>query len=158
MSKGASFRIITADHTGISVSISNVSLAFLGAMFLDSNSLTVRIKRRDAEQITGVKGAELKLAVVKSPSGHKIELLEYLAPADRKKNASLHLRCRPRSRRVHVENLEPLWKIAASGLEGSRQTTNTHRRSNAGSASSMFAIPMAQRSIHASKPSKTATD
>jgi catechol 2,3-dioxygenase-like lactoylglutathione lyase family enzyme len=38
-----------------------------------------------AEEITGVKGTELKLAVLKTPSGHKIELLEYLAPADRKR-------------------------------------------------------------------------
>ena len=38
-----------------------------------------------ASEITGVAGAELKLAVVKAPGGHKIELLEYLAPADRKK-------------------------------------------------------------------------
>src|SRR5205809_1701870 len=37
------------------------------------------------EQITGVKAAELKLAVVKAPGGHKIELLEYLAPPDRKR-------------------------------------------------------------------------
>src|SRR5216117_185610 len=40
-----------------------------------------------AEQITGVKGAELKLAVLKAPGGHKIELLEYLAPPDRKQVA-----------------------------------------------------------------------
>ncbi len=34
-----------------------------------------------AQEITGVKGAEIKLAVLKTPGGHKIELLEYLAPA-----------------------------------------------------------------------------
>jgi catechol 2,3-dioxygenase-like lactoylglutathione lyase family enzyme len=38
-----------------------------------------------AEQITGVKGAELRLAVLKAPGGHKIELLEYLAPRDRRR-------------------------------------------------------------------------
>ena len=70
-----------------------------------------------AEEITGVKGAELKLAVVKAPGGHKIEFLEYLAPADRKKDASL----RPCDvGHVHVAltvgNLDPLLeKIAASG-------------------------------------------
>ena len=68
-------------------------------------------------QITGVKGAELKLAVVKTPTGHKIELLEYLAPSDHKKDASL----RPCDvGHVHVAltvgNLEPLLeKIAESG-------------------------------------------
>ena len=35
-----------------------------------------------AQEITGVEGAEIKLAVLKAPGGHKIELLEYLAPAD----------------------------------------------------------------------------
>jgi len=39
-----------------------------------------------ASEITGVEGAEIKLAVVKAPGGHKIELLEYLAPTERKWN------------------------------------------------------------------------
>ncbi len=42
-----------------------------------------------ASEITGVAGAEIKLAVVKAPGGHKIELLEYLAPPDRKRHADL---------------------------------------------------------------------
>lgn len=42
-----------------------------------------------AREITGVEGAELKLAVVKAPSGHKIELLEYLAPSDRRRDLDL---------------------------------------------------------------------
>jgi catechol 2,3-dioxygenase-like lactoylglutathione lyase family enzyme len=37
-----------------------------------------------AKEITGVAGAEIKLAVLKAPGGHKIELLQYLAPPDRK--------------------------------------------------------------------------
>ena len=79
-----SFRIIAADHTGITVSNLERSLAFwrdtLGFEFSHSAHQT----GERPEQITGVKGAELKLAVVKTPSGHKIELLEYLAPADRR--------------------------------------------------------------------------
>jgi catechol 2,3-dioxygenase-like lactoylglutathione lyase family enzyme len=42
-----------------------------------------------AREITGVAGAEIKLAVVKAPGAHKIELLEYLAPAERKRHADL---------------------------------------------------------------------
>lgn len=42
-----------------------------------------------ASEITGVEGAELKLAVVKVPGGQKIELLEYLAPLERKRNVDL---------------------------------------------------------------------
>src|SRR6202011_2921659 len=82
----ATFRIIAADHTGITVSNLERSLDFwhnvLGFEFSHSAHQSGEI----AEQITGVKGAELKLAVVKTPGGHKIELLEYLAPAHRKKH------------------------------------------------------------------------
>src|SRR5256885_2045253 len=83
------FRIIAADHTGITVSNLERSLAFwrdvLGFEFSHSAHQT----GERPEQITGVKGAELKLAVVKSPSGHKIELLEYFAPPDRKQHVDL---------------------------------------------------------------------
>jgi catechol 2,3-dioxygenase-like lactoylglutathione lyase family enzyme len=78
------FRIIAADHTGITVSNLERSLAFwrdtLGFEFSHSAHQT----GERPEQITGVKGAELKLAVLKTPSGHKIELLQYFAPADRR--------------------------------------------------------------------------
>ena len=84
-----SCRVITADHTGITVSNLERSLEFwrdvLGFEFSHSAHQT---GERPA-QITGVKGAELKLAVLKTPTGHKIELLQYFAPADRKKEFSL---------------------------------------------------------------------
>jgi catechol 2,3-dioxygenase-like lactoylglutathione lyase family enzyme len=77
------FRIIAADHTGITVSNLERSIAFwrdvLGFEFSHSAHQT----GERPEQITGVKGAELKLAVLKTPTGHKIELLEYFAPPDR---------------------------------------------------------------------------
>ncbi|KAJ7029412.1 hypothetical protein C8F04DRAFT_963013 [Mycena alexandri] len=38
----------------------------------------------DAQCITGVPGAELLIAMLDAPGGHRIELLQYLAPADRK--------------------------------------------------------------------------
>jgi catechol 2,3-dioxygenase-like lactoylglutathione lyase family enzyme len=84
-----SFKILAADHTGITVSNLERSLAFwrdvLGFEFSHSAHQT----GERVEQITGVKGAELKLAVLKTPTGHKIELLEYFAPADRKKDFGL---------------------------------------------------------------------
>jgi catechol 2,3-dioxygenase-like lactoylglutathione lyase family enzyme len=80
-----SLRIIAADHTGITVSNLERSLAFWRDVLGFEYSHSAHQTGERVEQITGVKGAELKLAVVKSPSGHKIELLEYLAPADRKK-------------------------------------------------------------------------
>jgi len=78
------FRIIAADHTGITVSNLERSLAFWRDVIGFEFSHTAHQKGELAEEITGVKGAEIKLAVLKTPCGHKIELLEYLAPADRK--------------------------------------------------------------------------
>jgi catechol 2,3-dioxygenase-like lactoylglutathione lyase family enzyme len=79
------FRIISADHTGITVSDLERSLAFWHDMLGFELSHTAHQTGEMVEQISGVKGAELKLAVVKAPGGHKIELLEYLAPTDRKR-------------------------------------------------------------------------
>jgi catechol 2,3-dioxygenase-like lactoylglutathione lyase family enzyme len=113
----APFRIIAADHTGITVSNLERSLTFWRDVLGFEFSHRAHQKGEMAEEITGVKDAELKLAVVKAPGGHKIELLEYLAPADRKKDVDL----RPCDLgHVHialtVENLEQLLeKIAASG-------------------------------------------
>ena len=128
------FQIVAADHTGITVSNLERSLPFwrdvLGFEFSHSAHQT----GERVEQITGVKGAELKLAVVKSPTGHKIELLEYLAPADRKKHVDL----RPCDvGHVHialtVENLEELLQnIAASGWKAAGEPQALTSGPNAG--------------------------
>jgi glyoxylase I family protein len=78
------FRIISADHTGITVANLERSLEFWRDVLGFEFSHRAHQRGEMAEQITGVKGAELKLAVLKTPSGHKIELLEYIAPPDRK--------------------------------------------------------------------------
>ena len=80
-----SFRILAADHTGITVSNLERSLAFWRDVLGFELWHTAHQKGELAQQITGVEGAEIKLAVLKAPCGHKIELLEYLAPADRKR-------------------------------------------------------------------------
>ncbi len=81
------FRVIAVDHTGITVANLERALAFwrdvLGFEFSHRAHQTGAL----AEQITGVKGAEIQLAVLRAP-GHKIELLEYLAPAQRRKLAA----------------------------------------------------------------------
>jgi catechol 2,3-dioxygenase-like lactoylglutathione lyase family enzyme len=122
------FRIIAADHTGITVSNLERSLDFwqnvLGFEFSHRAHQTSEM----ASEITGVAGAEIKIAVVKTPGGHKIELLEYLAPADRK-----HVDPRPCDvGSVHialtVDNLDAvLKKIAASDWKaaGKPQTLKT---------------------------------
>src|SRR5262245_8846053 len=109
-------RVIATDHTGITVSNLERSLAFWRDVLGFEFSHSAHQKGERPEQITGVKGADLKLAVVKSPTGHKIELLEYSAPADRR-----HVDLRPCDvGHVHValivDDLDAvLERIAASG-------------------------------------------
>ncbi|HYR23534.1 MAG TPA: VOC family protein [Chthoniobacterales bacterium] len=160
MSKGASFRIIAADHTGITVSNLERALEFwqnvLGFEFSHRAHQTSEM----AEQITGVKGAELKLAVVKTPGGHKIELLEYLAPADRKQHVDL----RPCDvGHVHVaftvDNLEPLLeKIAASGWKAAGKPQTLKAGPNAGKRVIYVRDPDGTTIEFMQQPSKTATD
>jgi catechol 2,3-dioxygenase-like lactoylglutathione lyase family enzyme len=77
------FRILAADHTGITVSDLERSLVFWRDVLGFELSHRAHQKGELAEQITGVPGAEILIAVLKAP-GHKIELLEYRAPADRR--------------------------------------------------------------------------
>jgi catechol 2,3-dioxygenase-like lactoylglutathione lyase family enzyme len=78
------FRIISADHTGITVSDLDRSLAFWRDILGFEFSHTAHQTGELAEEITGIPDAEIKLAVLKVPGGHKIELLQYLAPSDRR--------------------------------------------------------------------------
>src|SRR5207247_5573872 len=78
------FRIIAADHTGITVSNLERSLAFWRDVLGVKRSHTAHQTGELAREITGVPDAEIKLAVIKAPGGHRIELLEYLAPSERK--------------------------------------------------------------------------
>ena len=128
------FRILAADHTGITVSNLEHSLAFwrdvLGFEFSHMAHQTGELAR----EITGVEGAEIKLAVLKAPGGHKIELLEYLAPPDRKRQSD---RCPCDLGHVHValivDNVEAiLQKVAASGWKAAGQPQILKSGPNAG--------------------------
>ena len=126
-------RIIGADHTGITVSNLERSLVFWRDVLGFELSHTAHQKGELAREITGVEGAEIKLAVLKTPDGHKIELLEYLAPADRKR-ANLRP-CDVGS--VHVALLvddlgAALSRIAASGWKTSGQPQILTKGPNAG--------------------------
>jgi catechol 2,3-dioxygenase-like lactoylglutathione lyase family enzyme len=127
------FRIIAADHTGITVSNLERALAFWRDVLGFEFSHSAHQKGVRPEQVTGVKGAELKLAVVKTPSGHKIELLEYFAPADRKR-----VDLRPCDvGHVHValivDDLDAvLERIAASGWKAAGQPQTLTHGPNAG--------------------------
>jgi catechol 2,3-dioxygenase-like lactoylglutathione lyase family enzyme len=128
------FRIITADHTGITVSNLERALAFWRDVLGFELSHTAHQTGDMAREITGVAGAEIKLAVVKTPGGHKIELLEYLAPSDRKQHVDL----RPRDvGHVHValivDDLEAvLEKIAAAGWKAVGKPQTLKSGPNAG--------------------------
>jgi glyoxylase I family protein len=110
------FRILAADHTGITVKNLQRSLAFWRDVLGFELSHCAHQTGELAAKITGVPDAEIKLAVLKTPTEHRIELLEYLAPPDR-----IHLDPRPCDvGSVHValtvDNLDAvLSAIAASG-------------------------------------------
>jgi catechol 2,3-dioxygenase-like lactoylglutathione lyase family enzyme len=123
----APFCIIAADHTGFTVANLERSLSFWRDVL--GFELSHRAHQTDelASEITGVPGAEISIAVLKAP-GHKIELLEYLAPPDRK-----HVDPRPCDvGSVHValtvDSIDAVLKaIAASGWNaaGKPQTLKT---------------------------------
>jgi glyoxylase I family protein len=127
------FRILAADHTGITVSNLERSLEFWRDVLGFEFSHRAHQVGQMAEEITGVKGAELKLAVVKAPGGHKIELLEYLAPRDRN-----HVDRKPCDvGHVHValviNDLEAvLERIAASGWKAAGEPQTLKSGPNAG--------------------------
>jgi glyoxylase I family protein len=133
-SKTKTFRIVAADHTGITVSNLERSLAFWHDVLGFEYSHTTHQKGKMAEEITGVADAEINLAVVKAPGAHKIELLEYLAPADRKKRTGL----RPCDvGHVHValtvDDLEAVLNtIAASGCKEAGEPQTLTSGPNAG--------------------------
>jgi catechol 2,3-dioxygenase-like lactoylglutathione lyase family enzyme len=111
----AGFRIVGVDHTGITVTNIDRALAFWRDVLGFELSHRAHHTGALASEVTGVKGAEILIAVLKG-FGHKIELLEYLAPGDRK-----HVNLRPCDvGSVHValrvENLDAvLSTIVASG-------------------------------------------
>lgn len=78
------FRIYGVDHTGITVSNLERSLKFWRDVLGFELSHRPHQTGELASEITGVPGAEISIAVLKG-YGHKIELLEYLAPPDRKR-------------------------------------------------------------------------
>ena len=134
MSTNKALRIIGADHTGITVSNLEQSLAFWRDLLGFELSHTAHQAGELAREITGVAGAELKLAVLKAPGGHKIELLEYLAPPNRTKHADLRP-CDVGS--VHValtvNDLDAvLQRIAASGWKTAGKPQTLRSGPNAG--------------------------
>jgi glyoxylase I family protein len=132
--KRGPFRILAADHTGITVANLERALAFWRDVLGFEPSHTAHQTGEMASEITGVAGAEIKLAVLKVPGGHKIELLEYLSPPDRKKDVDLRP-CDVGSIHVAllVDDLEcVLERIAASGWKAAGKPQTLQSGPNAG--------------------------
>ena len=131
MSKG---KIISADHTGITVSDLERSLAFWRDVLGFEFSHRSRQAGEMVTEITGVANAELELAVVKAPGGHKIELLQYFAPPDRKSDVDLRP-CDVGAAHIAftVEDLEPLLaRVAQSGWKAAGRPQTIPAGPNAG--------------------------
>jgi len=128
----SSFKILAADHTGLTVANLERSLAFWRDVLGFELSHRPHQTGSLASEITGVPGAEISIAVLKG-YGHKIELLEYLAPPDRQ-----HVRPRPCDvGSVHVafqvNNLDAVLNaIAASGWKSAGQPQTLTAGPNAG--------------------------
>ena len=80
----ASYKILRTNHTSFTVSDIDRTIAF----FRDALGCTVVSPKmpRDQkaiQQITGVSGADVIVAYLMAPGGHRLELIEYLAPEDR---------------------------------------------------------------------------
>jgi catechol 2,3-dioxygenase-like lactoylglutathione lyase family enzyme len=126
------FRILAADHTGITVSNLERSLAFWRNVLGFELSHRAHHTGELASEVTGVPGAEISIAVLKG-YGHKIELLEYRAPKDRKRIdvracdvGSVHVA-------FTVENLgSVLNAIAASGWRRAGKPQTLRSGPNAG--------------------------
>jgi glyoxylase I family protein len=78
------FHIMATDHTGFTVANIERSLMFWQDVLGFELSHRAHHTGDLASEVTGVPGAEISIAVLKSP-GHRIELLEYHAPPDRKR-------------------------------------------------------------------------
>ena len=78
------FRIIATNHTGITVTNLERSVAFWRDVLGFELSHRAHHTGDLASEVTGGPGADISIAVLKAP-GHKIELLEYHAPSDRKR-------------------------------------------------------------------------
>ena len=80
---GPAFRIKSIDHTGFTVSSLDDSLKFWIDVLGFKHLYTWTFDRGPfIEQLVGVPGAGMRLAMVEGP-GHMIELLEYTSPDDR---------------------------------------------------------------------------
>ena len=132
MSTSKNFRVIAVDHTGFTVSNLERSLGFWRDVLGFELSHRPHQTGKLASEITGVPGAEIEIAVLKG-YGHKIELLEYKTPADRKQVALRPCDVGFVHVALVVDDLdEVLQKIAASGWKAAGKAQTLQAGPNAG--------------------------
>ena len=126
------FHIMATDHTGFTVANIERSLVFWQDVLGFKLSHRAHHTSDLASEVTGVPGAEISIAVLKSP-GHRIELLEYHAPPDRKRAdlrpcdvGAVHIA-------LTVDNLDAvLSTIAGSGWKAAGKPQTLKSGPNAG--------------------------
>jgi len=128
----APFRIIATDHTGITVTNLERSVAFWRDVLGFELSHRAHHTGDLASEVTGVPGADIWIAVLKAP-GHKIELLEYRAPSDRKRAELIPCDVGSVHVALTVDNLDAvLSAIAASGWKAAGKPQILKTGPNAG--------------------------
>ena len=126
------FRIIATDHTGITVTNLERSVAFWRDVLGFELSHRAHHTGDLASEVTGVPGADIWIAVLKAP-GHKIELLEYRAPSDRKRAELIPCDVGSVHVALTVDNLDAvLSAIAASGWKAAGKPQILKTGPNAG--------------------------
>ena len=127
-----SFQIVATDHTGFTVANIERSLTFWQDVLGFELSHRAHHTGDLASEVTGVPGAEISITVLKG-YGHKIELLEYHSPSDRKRVdlrpcdvGSVHVA-------LTVDNLDAvLSTIASSGWKAAGKPQTLETGPNAG--------------------------
>ena len=81
------FKILDTNHTSFTVSDLDATLAYFRDVL--GFAVTPKLPRGPnvVRDVTGIEGAEITVAFVDAP-GHRIELIEYAAPADRSRIAA----------------------------------------------------------------------
>lgn len=122
----ANFNILQTNHTGLTVSDINRSIAFYRDVFGFEVTEVAHHTGKHVGLITGVPGAEILIAFVDLP-GHRIELLQYLKPDERRLSDLRNCDTGASHIAFEVDNLDGvLDAIKAGGFEALAEPVTVH--------------------------------